>query len=474
MIRKTKIIATIGPATANKSTLKKIISKGVNVCRINFSHISHEKAKEIISLIKTVNQELNVNTAILADLQGPKIRIGELSQPIKIKTGEELVLTTKKPKNKQIFVSYKNFSKDVRKGENVLIDDGKIKLKVLETTSAGIVKTKVVVPGTLSSFKGINLPNTKISLPCLTTKDKKDLKFILNEKIEWLALSFVREAEDLISLKRILKKNKSNIGVIAKIEKPEAVKNIEEIVDQADALMVARGDLGVEIPAYRVPAIQKLIVKKSVAKAKPVIIATQMLESMTHNPVATRAEVNDVANSVIDGADAVMLSGETSVGKFPVKTVETMRGIIRDIEKSEYTFKPPAQKEKKVPEENRDISNSICLHASQLAEQVKATAIIAMTYSGYTPIKISSLRPTSFIYVFTNNYSILNKLSLVWGVKAYYYDSGTTTDQTIIQTKETLRKNKHIKKGDFVINLASTPASEKGMTNMVKLSKVEI
>ena len=473
MIRKTKIIATIGPATANKKTLKKIISKGVNVCRINFSHISHEKAKEIISLVKTVNQELNVNTAILADLQGPKIRIGELNQPIKINIGEELVFTTKKPKDKQVFVSYKNFSKDIRKGENILIDDGKIKLKVLETTGAGIVKAKVVVAGTLSSFKGINLPNTKISLPCLTLKDKKDLKFILNEKIDWLALSFVREAEDLISLKRILKRNKSKIGVIAKIEKPEAIKNIEQIVDQADALMVARGDLGVEIPAYRVPAIQKLIVKKSVAKAKPVIIATQMLESMTNNPVATRAEVNDVANSVIDGADAVMLSGETSVGKFPVKTVETMRGIIRDIEKSEYSFKPPASKRKEIIGKNRDISNSICLHASQLAEQVKAAAIIAMTYSGYTPIKMSSLRPTSFIYVFTNNYSILNKLSLVWGVKAYYYDGGTTTDQTIIQTKEALRKNKHIKKGDFVINLASTPASEKGMTNMVKLSKVE-
>ena len=473
MIRKTKIIATIGPATANKKTLKKIISKGVNVCRINFSHISHEKAKEIISLVKTVNQELNVNTAILADLQGPKIRIGELNQPIKINIGEELVFTTKKPKDKQVFVSYKNFSKDIRKGENILIDDGKIKLKVLETTGAGIVKAKVVVAGTLSSFKGINLPNTKISLPCLTLKDKKDLKFILNEKIDWLALSFVREAEDLISLKRILKRNKSKIGVIAKIEKPEAIKDIEQIVDQADALMVARGDLGVEIPAYRVPAIQKLIVKKSVAKAKPVIIATQMLESMTNNPVATRAEVNDVANSVIDGADAVMLSGETSVGKFPVKTVETMRGIIRDIEKSEYSFKPPASKRKEIIGKNRDISNSICLHASQLAEQVKAAAIIAMTYSGYTPIKMSSLRPTSFIYVFTNNYSILNKLSLVWGVKAYYYDGGTTTDQTIIQTKEALRKNKHIKKGDFVINLASTPASEKGMTNMVKLSKVE-
>tara|TARA_B100001173_G_scaffold254231_1_gene225753 strand:- start:213 stop:1634 length:1422 start_codon:yes stop_codon:yes gene_type:complete len=473
MIRKTKIIATIGPATSERSALKKIIEKGVNVCRLNFSHLNHEEAKEIISTIKSINQELNVHTAILADLQGPKIRIGTLEKPLKIKAGQELVFTTKKPKNNQIFIGYKSFAKDVSPGENILIDDGKIKLKVVWSNNKDQIRTKVVVPGTLSSFKGVNLPNTKISIPCLTLKDKKDLTFILKEKIEWLALSFVRQAEDLISLRKILKRNKSKIGVISKIEKPEAIKNIDEIITYSNAIMVARGDLGVEVPPHRVPAIQKKIVKKAVERSRPVIIATQMLESMTYNPVATRAEVNDVANSVIDGADAVMLSGETSVGKFPVKTVDTMRKIIRDIEKSDYVFKPHLNQglDLWLPKD-RQISNSICQHASQLSEQTRASAIICMTYSGYNAIKMSSLRPTSFVHVFTNNYSILNKLSLVWGIQAYYYDREATTDQTIIETKEILRKNKYIKKGDYIINLASMPAHEKGMTNMVKLSKV--
>ena len=473
MIRKTKIIATIGPATFSRPVLKKMILKGVNVCRLNFSHISHDKAKEIISTIKSINQELNVHTAILADLQGPKIRIGKIDRPLKIKIGDELVLTTKPPKTNQVFVGHKAFAKDVKVGENILIDDGKIKLKVTKSNNKDQVKTKVVVPGTLSSFKGVNLPNTKISLPCLTPKDKADLKFILNEKIEWLALSFVREAKDLIQLRKILKRNKSKIGVVAKIEKPEAVKNIDEIITYSNAIMVARGDLGVEIPAHRVPAIQKSIVRKSVERSRPVIIATQMLESMTTSPVATRAEVNDVANSVIDGADAVMLSGETSVGKYPLKTVDTMRKIIRDIEKSEYIFKPEVKLDLDIwLPKDRQISNSICLHASQLSEQIRASAIICMTYSGYNAVKMSSLRPVSFVYVFTHNYSILNKLSLVWGVQAYYYDREATTDQTIIETKEILRRNKHIKKGDYIINLASMPANEKGMTNMVKLSKV--
>ena len=474
MIRKTKIIATIGPSSDTRSTLKKIILKGVNVCRLNFSHITHEKAKEVISLIKSINQELNINTAILADLQGPKIRIGKLNNNIVLKKGDELFLTTKKPSNNQIAVSYKNFVKDVRLNEKILIDDGKIRLKIIETNNSDTLKAKTVVAGTLSSYKGINLPNTKISLPCLTKKDKEDLKFILSQKIEWLALSFVREANDIRTLRRILKRNKSKIGVISKIEKPEAIKNIDEIISLSNGIMVARGDLGVEVPAYRVPAIQKKIVRKSVERARPVIIATQMLESMTTSPVATRAEVNDVANSVIDGADAVMLSGETSVGKNPIKAVETMRGIIRDIEKSEYTFRPESDNgtESWLPKD-RQISNSICLHAAQLSKQVSASAIITMTYSGYNAVKMSSLRPNSFIYVFTNNYSILNKLSLVWGVKAYYYDRGLTTDQTIIETKDILRKNKHIKKGDFIINLASMPASSKGMTNMIKLTKEE-
>lgn len=474
MIRKTKIIATIGPSTSSRAILKKLIQKGVNICRLNFSHVSHVQAKELISLIKSINQELNVHTAILADLQGPKIRIGLLANPKKIRRGEDFFITTSKSSNKGVYVDYKRLAKDVKPKDVILLDDGKLRLKVISTDKKNLVKTEVIFGGILHSNKGINLPNTKISLPCLTKKDLKDLDFILNEKIEWLGLSFVREAEDVLMLKRIIKKKNKSIGVISKIEKPEAIKSIDKIIECSDAIMVARGDLGVEVPAYRVPAYQKMIVKKAIKKSKPVIIATQMLESMTENAVATRAEVNDVANAVIDGADAVMLSGETSVGKFPLKTVDTMRNIIRDIEKSDYNFHGDFEYSQKTAEyKQRNISEAICSHATQLSEQVIAKAIITMTYSGYNAIKTSSYRPSAFIYAFTNNYSILNKLSLVWGVQAYYYDRGATTDQTIQETKEILKKNKHIKKGDFVINLASMPAKERGMTNMIKLSIVK-
>ena len=473
MIRKTKIIATIGPAISSRPILKKIIQKGVNVCRINFSHTSHEKAREVISLIKSINQELDVHTAILADLQGPKIRIGALSKPIKIVKGEDFFITTNKLSKKGVFVNYKNFAKDVKPKDVVLLDDGKLRLHVVSTDNKSLVKTKVVFGGVLSSNKGVNLPNTRISLPCLTKKDLEDLDFVLSENISWIALSFVREAEDVLKLKRLIKKKKGTIGVISKIEKPEAIELIDEIISASDAVMVARGDLGVEVPAFRVPAYQKMIVTKAVQKAKPVIIATQMLESMTENAVATRAEVNDVANAVIDGADAVMLSGETSVGKFPLQTVDTMRSIIRDIEVSDYNFQSDFNYYKGNPgDKPRNISDAICAHATQLSEQVEAKAIITMTYSGYNAIKTSSYRPSSFIYAFTNNYLILNKLSLVWGVKAYYYDRGTTTDQTILETKDILKKNKQIKKGDPVISLASMPANSKGMTNMIKLSIV--
>ena len=473
MIRKTKIIATIGPAISTRPILKKIIQKGVNVCRINFSHTSHEKAREVISLIKSINQELDVHTAILADLQGPKIRIGALSKPIKIIKGEDFFITTDKLSKKGVFVNYKNFAKDVKPKDIVLLDDGKLRLHVVSTDKKSLVKTKVVFGGMLSSYKGVNLPNTKISLPCLTKKDLEDLDFILSENISWVALSFVREAEDVLKLKRIIKKKNSKIGVISKIEKPEAIESIDEIISVSDAVMVARGDLGVEVPAFRVPAYQKMIVYKAVRCAKPVIIATQMLESMTENAIATRAEVNDVANAVIDGADAVMLSGETSVGKFPLQTVDTMRNIIRDIEVSDYNFQSDFNYSKGNPgDKPRNISDAICAHATQISEQVEAKAIITMTYSGYNAIKTSSFRPSAFVYAFTNNYSILNKLSLVWGVQAYYYDRGATTDQTIQETKEILKKNKQIKKGDPVISLASMPANDKGMTNMIKLSIV--
>jgi len=474
MIRKTKIIATIGPAISTRPILKKIIQKGVNVCRINFSHTSHEKAREIISLIKSINQELDVHTAILADLQGPKIRIGALSKPIKIIKGEDFFITTNKLDKKGVFVNYKNFAKDVKPKDIVLLDDGKLRLHVVSTDKKSLVKTKVVFGGILSSNKGVNLPNTRISLPCLTKKDLEDLEFVLSENISWIALSFVREAEDVLKLKRLIKKKNSKAGVISKIEKPEAIEFIDEIISVSDGVMVARGDLGVEVPAFRVPAYQKMIVSKAVKKAKPVIIATQMLESMTENAVATRAEVNDVANAVIDGADAVMLSGETSIGKFPLQTVDTMRSIIRDIEVSDYNFKNDFNYTKGNPgDKPRNISDAICAHATELSEQVEAKAIITMTYSGYNAIKTSSYRPSAFVYAFTNNYSILNKLSLVWGVQAYYYDRGATTDQTILETKNILKKNKQIKKGDAIISLASMPANEKGMTNMIKLSIVK-
>ena len=471
MIRKTKIIATIGPATSSKEMLKKIISKGVNVCRLNFSHLTHDDAKEIISNIKEINQELHVHTAILADLQGPKIRVGEFKNPLNLVKGNEVIFSTKDKKD-CIYINYQNFAKDVNVEDKVLLDDGKLALKVVSTNKKDTVVLKVVFGGLLQSRKGVNLPNTPISLPCLTKKDKEDLEFVLSEKIEWIGLSFVRKADDVRILKEIIAKRNLHHKVIAKIEKPEAIKNIDEIIDVTDAIMVARGDLGVEVPPQKVPVYQKMIVNKCIIHARPVVIATQMLESMLESPSATRAEVNDVANSVIDGADAVMLSGETSVGKHPLNAVDTMREIIRDVEASEHNI---SQNKVIRPliNNSRLLSNAICSHACDIAENTKAKAIITVTYSGFNTIKTSSFRPQAFIYAFTNNHTILNTLSLVWGVQGFYYDRGTTTDQTIRETKEILKQEKHLKKGDLVVNLASMPAKEMGMTNMMKISKVK-
>ena len=471
MIRKTKIIATIGPATSSKEMLKKIISKGVNVCRLNFSHLSHDDAKEIISNIKEINKELHAHTAILADLQGPKIRVGEFKNPINLVKGNEVIFSTKDKKD-CIYINYQNFAKDVNAKDKVLLDDGKLALKVVSTNKKDTVVLKVVFGGLLHSRKGVNLPNTPISLPCLTKKDKEDLEFVLSEKIEWIGLSFVRKADDVRILKEIIAKRNLHHKVIAKIEKPEAIKNIDEIIDVTDAIMVARGDLGVEVPPQKVPVYQKMIVNKCIIHARPVVIATQMLESMLESPSATRAEVNDVANSVIDGADAVMLSGETSVGKHPLNAVDTMREIIRDVEASEHNI---SQNKVIRPliNNSRLLSNAICSHACDIAENTKAKAIITVTYSGFNTIKTSSFRPQAFIYAFTNNHTILNTLSLVWGVQGFYYDRGTTTDQTIRETKEILKQEKHLKKGDLVVNLASMPAKEMGMTNMMKISKVK-
>ncbi len=473
-IRKTKIVATLGPATSSKEMLERIIDAGVNVCRVNFSHGSYDDHEKTINLIREISKERGTHIAILADLQGPKIRVGEIeNNGIMLVNGEDIIFTSNKciGTKQKVYISYQNFPKDVIPGETILLDDGKLNLVIKSTNKKDEVIAEVVHGGKLSSNKGVNLPNTKISLPCLTPKDIEDLDFALNMNISWIGLSFVRTARDIIELKHLIAKAKSTAKIVAKIEKPEAIKEIDDILKITDALMVARGDLGVEIPFQEVPLIQKMLVKKSMRAGKPVIIATQMMESMIENITPTRAEVNDVANAVLDGADAVMLSAETSVGKYPVEVVKSMSKIILDVEQhdSVYNYEYP-------PEENhidRYITDSICFNACRLAQRVNANAIVTMTFSGYTAFKISSFRPKAGIFVFTGNQNIINMLSLVWGVKTFYYDKFVSTDHTIADIKYILKKEGYLNTKDLVINVASMPITEKGHSNMMKLSYIE-
>lgn len=470
--KKTKIIATVGPATSSKKILTSIIKQGVNVIRINFSHGAYEEHQLVINRVREINKEKGQHTAILADLQGPKIRIGKVEDGgFTVKKGQEVTFTTKKTDDPTLlYISYPNFPKDVKKGEEILIDDGKLSLEVISTDRKHSVVAKFMNPGIVTSNKGVNLPDTKISLPCLTAKDKKDLEFVLENDVEWIGLSFVRRASDIIELKDLIQKGNRQSRVIAKIEKPEAIENIAEIIEVTDALMVARGDLGVEIPMEKVPLLQKELVKMCLKAAKPVIIATQMMESMIASISPTRAEVNDVANAVLDGADAVMLSAETSVGKYPVKVIQAMSKIIGQIEQTEQIYHnefPPELNEE------RFISDSICYNACRLSQRVDGKAIVSMTHSGYTAQKLSSFRPKAGIYAFTGNHSLLNKLSLVWGVQGFYYDKYVSTDHTIADIKYLMKKNGILKEKDLIINIASMPINEKGQSNMIKLSYVE-
>jgi pyruvate kinase len=473
-IRKTKIVATLGPATSTKEVLSAIIEAGVNVCRVNFSHGAYEDHEKTIKLIREISKERGIHTAILADLQGPKIRVGQMEDNgVMLEKGQEIIFTSEKcvGTKDRVYISYKNFPQDVYPGETILLDDGKLNLTIKSTNKVDEVVAVVVHGGKLSSNKGVNLPNTKISLPCLTPKDIEDLKFALSMNISWIGLSFVRTARDIIELKHLIAEQKSNARVVAKIEKPEAIREIDDILKVTDAIMVARGDLGVEIPFQEVPLIQKMLVKKSMKAAKPVIIATQMMESMIENITPTRAEVTDVANAVLDGADAVMLSAETSVGKHPVEVIKSMAKIIIDVEQhdSVYNYEYPPE------EDNHDryITDSICFNSCRLSQRVNAKAIVTMTFSGYTGFKLSSFRPKAGIYVFTGNEGILNMLSLVWGVKAFYYDKFVSTDHTIADIKYILKKDGYVKEKDLIINIASMPITEKGQTNMMKLSYIE-
>jgi len=472
--KRTKIVATLGPASGTKEVLHDMIKAGVNVFRINFSHADYADVQEKIDIIRELNKEYGYTTSILGDLQGPKLRVGIMAEDVVVHPGDMITFSTKeefKGDAKRVYMNYKQFPNDVNKGETILLDDGKLIFEVVSTNNTDEVVAKVIQGGPLKSKKGVNLPMTKVSLPALTEKDINDAIFAIKAQVDWLALSFVRTPEDLLDLQEIVKQHSEHkIPIVAKIEKPEAVKNINKLVAYCDGLMVARGDLGVEIPAQEVPLIQKQLVQIAKNARIPVIIATQMMETMISSLTPTRAEVNDVANSVMDGADAVMLSGETSVGSYPVQVIEKMTQIIQSVENSPLINVPQSPPTIKT---NRYITKNICYHAALMANDIEAKAICTLTNSGYTAFQISAWRPNSDILVFTSNKRILTQLNLLWGVQAYYYDKYVSTDETIEDINNMVVEKKHAVKGDMVINLAAMPIIDKGMVNTLRISEIK-
>ena len=463
----------MGPASNTEERLEALIQAGMNVARLNFSHGEHAIHGQTIANVRKVDEKLGTHTALLADLQGPKLRIGELEGgQIDLVQGEELVIRTGSEVGTSgvVYTNYMKFARDVKAGEPVLMDDGKLELRVLETDGKGEVRCEVVHGGVLKPRKGINLPSTAISLPCITEKDAVDLAYALEQDVDWIGLSFVRNAQDIVELRERIEAEGKHTRIIAKIEKPEALEDLEGILEETDAVMIARGDLGVEIPKQEVPLVQKDIIQRCMHMGKPVIVATQMMESMIEASVPTRAEVNDVANAVLDGADAVMLSAETSVGAYPVEAVTAMTDIIESMEGQDrmyYHERPPLS-----PEDDRFISDSMCYNACRLAKRVNAKAIVTMTFSGYTAVQVSSQRPKAHIFMFTANKRVLAQMSLVWGVSAFPYLKMVSTDHTIADIKFELTKMGAVTDGDFVVHLASMPIADAGRTNMLKLSQV--
>jgi pyruvate kinase len=468
----TKVIATLGPASQDKDVLRQMYEEGIDVCRLNFSHGSHEDHLKNINTIRELNAELDVNVAILADLQGPKLRIGVMqNNGVELVNGSIFKLVSEKCEGtaEKAYMSYELLPRDVKIGEMILIDDGKIKLEVIDTNLKDTVTTKVIYGGILSSKKGVNLPHTKVSLPSLTEKDIEDAIFALKHNVDWIALSFVRSVNDIIDLKKLIKQSRKNTRIIAKIEKPEAIDEIDQIIDMTDAIMVARGDLGVEVDFDRVPMLQKQIVDKCIIQSKPVIIATQMMESMITNFRPTRAEATDVANAVLDGADTLMLSGETSTGKFPVGVIQSMQKIIDWTEDNGFRYfrnHPPKDFSRTF------LPDSICYNACAMAEQTQAKAILTFTHSGYTAFRISSYRPKAGIFAFTMNKSLLPVLSLVWGVRAYYTEDHHNMEDYINHSIKFLLEKKLVKHGDVIVSVGSMPLLERGKTNMLKLTYV--
>ncbi|MFP9116600.1 pyruvate kinase [Flavobacterium sp. RNTU_13] len=472
--KKTKIVATLGPACSTREVINEMILAGVNVFRINFSHADYADVQERINIIRGLNEEFGYNTAILADLQGPKLRVGVMKEDVVVNPGDVITFQTAEDvpgTAERVYMNYKAFPGDVNPGERILLDDGKLIFEVVETDKVAEVKTKVIQGGPLKSKKGVNLPNTKVSLPALTEKDIRDAIFAIKAQVDWIALSFVRTPQDLQDLQDLIAEHSEyKIPIVAKIEKPEGVENIDKIVAYCDGLMVARGDLGVEMPAHEVPLIQKKLINRAKTARIPVIVATQMMETMITSLTPTRAEVNDVANSVMDGADAVMLSGETSVGNYPVQVIEKMTQIIEAVEDSPLIHVP-----QNVPtvRTKRYITKSICYHAAQMAGTIQAKAICTLTNSGYTAFQISAWRPNAKILVFTDNRRILTQLSLLWGVNSFYYDKSLSTDETVVDVNTIAREKGIVEKGDIVINLAAMPVADKGMVNTLRVSEIE-
>ena len=471
--QKTKIVATVGPSIDSYDQLKKLIQTGVDVFRLNFSHGKHDNLTRVIDTIHQLNEELGTYVSILADLQGPKIRIGRfVNDSIDIEPGQTIEFTTDNVQGNENMVSinYDLFPMDVNPGERILCDDGKVVFKVLETNKKDKVKLQVVHGHTLGSRKGVNLPDTKTTLPALTEKDKEDLEFILGQNVHWIALSFVRKASDVRQLKERIQAADHTAMVVSKIEKPEAVEVIDEIIQESDAIMVARGDLGIEVPIERLPGIQKNIINKCIAQSKPVIVATQMMDSMIHNPTPTRAEVTDVANAVYDGADALMLSGETSVGDFPVETIEIMTKII---EESENKLVMEGRRPKAIPGSETYYSDVVCYTAGRMSETIQADGIVGITSSGYTAFRMSSYRPDCPIFIFSAHDHMLCALSLVRGVKCFKYEKFTTTDGTIEDVVKILKNDNWISSGDVIINTGAMPLNKRLRTNFCKITKVE-
>ncbi|WP_242927618.1 pyruvate kinase [Pontibacter vulgaris] len=467
---KTKILATIGPASNTPERLFALVQEGVDAFRLNFSHGAHEEHLEVMNHVRNINREHNTNICLVLDLQGPKIRIGDVENGgVEIKQGQRIKLRCDGSisTSDKLATSYTELAKDARVGDAILIDDGKLELKVLSTDHVSEVEAEVIYGGVVKPRKGINLPDTKVSAPSLTEKDLSDLHFGLDHDIEWVALSFVRRLEDIIEIKRIIKERGKDTRVIAKIEKPEAITNIDDIIEASDALMVARGDLGVEVGMEQVPMIQKMLVEKCNKAAKPVIIATQMMESMIVNPRPTRAETNDVANAVIDGADTLMLSAETAVGAYPVETIRAMKLTIQTVENHADVFNKSYILN---PHSETFYNDSLVANACHLARDTNASAIIGMTKSGYTAFHIAKHRPKSNIFIFTENHKLLNTLNLVWGTRGFYYNKFESTDATISDIKQILLDGGYLEKGEVFINTASMPINEQKRTNMIKLS----